>query len=84
VALVLQEAVAITAVAGYLGLVAGVAVLEAVAARLPADGIFRQPGVDLRVALSATALLVIAGAVAGLFPARRAAAIRPIEALRDE
>jgi putative ABC transport system permease protein len=84
VALVLQEAVAITAVAGYLGLVAGVAVLEAVAARLPADGIFRQPGVDLRVALSATALLVIAGAVAGLFPARRAAALRPIEALRDE
>lgn len=82
--LILHESVFITAIAGYLGLVLGVATLELSARRLPDSSFFRQPAVDLNVALYATALLVIAGTVAGLFPARRAAAIRPIEALRDE
>jgi len=45
---------------------------------------FVNPEADLSVAISATVLLVVAGAVAGFIPARRAAAIRPIEALRDE
>ena len=51
---------------------------------LKASDFFRNPSVDLGVAGSATLLLVVAGAIAGLFPARRAAAIRPVEALRDE
>ena len=84
VSLVLQESVAITAVAGYLGLVLGVAVLEVAGRQLPTDGFFIRPDVDLRVAVAATVLLVVAGAVAGFFPARRAARIRPIEALREE
>ena len=46
--------------------------------------IFRNPTVDLNVAMSATALLVVAGALAGYIPAKRAAKIKPIEALRDE
>jgi putative ABC transport system permease protein len=82
--LVLQEAVLITAVAGYFGLVAGVAVLQGMAKGLGASEFFRNPEVDFRVAVSATLLLVFAGAVAGFFPARRAAAIRPVEALREE
>jgi putative ABC transport system permease protein len=82
--LVLQESVLITAVAGYVGLVLGVFLLEMVSASLPEAGVFRNPEVDLRVALWATALLVVAGTVAGYFPARKAARIRPIEALRDE
>ena len=82
--LVLQEAVLITAVAGYLGLVAGVAVLQGMSGALGASEFFRHPEVDFGVAVSATVLLVVAGAVAGFFPARRAAAIRPIEALREE
>ena len=45
---------------------------------------FRNPEVDFGVAVSATLLLVVAGGVAGFFPARKAAAIRPVEALRDE
>jgi putative ABC transport system permease protein len=85
VGLILLESVVITAVAGYLGLIAGVGVLEGVSALLPAESsFFRNPEVDLRVAIAATVLLVFAGTVAGFFPARRAAAIRPVEALRDE
>ncbi len=84
VGLVLQESVLITAVAGYLGLVLGVLALEGLAQAIPDAAYFRHPQVDLKVAASATVLLVVAGAVAGFFPARRAAAIRPIEALRDE
>jgi putative ABC transport system permease protein len=82
--LVLQEAVMITAVAGYFGLVCGVAVLQGMSKGLGASEFFRHPEVDLGVAVSATVLLVLAGAVAGFFPARRAAAIRPVEALREE
>jgi len=82
--LVLQEAVLVTAVAGYFGLVAGVAVLETMARVIQGSEMFRNPEVDLRVAVSATILLVVAGAAAGFLPARRAAAVRPVEALRDE
>lgn len=70
--------------AGYIGLVLGVAVLELASGRLPDSSFFRQPSVNLQVAIYATGLLVLAGTLAGLFPARRAAGIRPIEALRDE
>jgi len=84
VGLVMQESVLITTVAGYAGLVLGVLVLEGLAKAIPDAAFFRNPQVDLRVAVSATVLLIVAGAVAGFFPARRAAAIRPIEALRDE
>jgi putative ABC transport system permease protein len=45
---------------------------------------FREPEVDISIAIGATVLLIIAGALAGFFPARRAASIKPIEALRDE
>ncbi|MEM8962460.1 MAG: ABC transporter permease [Acidobacteriota bacterium] len=83
VSLVVQEAVFLTAVSGYIGLVLGVGVLELMA-RLPEAEMFRQPGIDLSIALYALALLVLAGGLAGFFPARRAASIRPIEALRDE
>ncbi len=82
--LVLQESVLVTGVAGYCGLVAGVVLLQVMASSLPASEFFRNPTVDLNVALAATGLLVVAGAGAGFFPARRAAAVRPVDALRDE
>jgi putative ABC transport system permease protein len=83
VSLILQESIFITAVAGYIGLVLGVLVLELVSGQLNAD-FFRNPEVDLGIAIYATLLLVVAGTVAGMFPAVKAAKVRPIEALRDE
>ncbi len=82
--LILQESVFITAIAGYVGLVLGVAVLEFGARALPHSEFFVNPGIDLRLALAATAVLVLAGAAAGFIPAYRAARVRPVEALKDE
>jgi len=82
--LILQESVLITAIAGYLGLVAGVALLEAITNMMPATDFFRNPGVNFKVAISATAMIVVAGAIAGFIPARKAANIQPVVALHDE
>ena len=82
--LVLQESVLITAIAGYLGLVAGVALLELGARALPDSEFFVNPSVDLPVATAATLVLIAAGMLAGLVPALRAARVQPVEALKDE
>ncbi len=83
ISLILQEAILITSFAGYIGLVLGVVVLETVGSKIESN-FFRQPEVDLQIAVYALILLVISGTVAGFIPARKAAAIKPIEALRDE
>lgn len=84
ISMIIQESVLITAVAGYIGLMAGVGVLEAARKFMPPSDFFVNPEVDLGVAVSAVVLLIVAGAFAGLIPALRAARIEPIEALRDE
>jgi putative ABC transport system permease protein len=84
VAMILQEALLITVVSGYLGLVAGVALVTGVKAVLPPTPYFRQPDVSLGVGLAATGVLAVAGVLAGLFPALRAARVNPIAALRVE
>lgn len=88
VSMILQESVFLTGFAGFVGLVLGVLTLEGfnLAIQTMGGGIdfFRRPEVDLVVGLEALAILVVAGTMAGLFPAMRAARIRPIEALRDE
>jgi putative ABC transport system permease protein len=84
---VVLEALLLTTVAGYLGLVAGVAVIEALASMLAAQGgatAFQSPSVDLAGALRALLILIVAGTFAGLLPAQRAVSIRPVEALRAE
>lgn len=82
--LVLREAILVTSLAGYAGLVAGVGVLELLSWSLRDTPTFRNPSVDLTTALVAIGLLVVAGALAGFVPARRAAQVRPVVALRDE
>jgi len=84
VSLILQESILITAFAGYIGLVVGVGLLQLVANNLQGVSYFANPEIDINVALGATLILVIAGALAGFVPARKAAAVKPVIALRDE
>jgi putative ABC transport system permease protein len=81
---IVQEAVVLTAVAGYLGLVAGVGLLALISKAVPPGNGFSNPEISLTLAIGATIVLVVAGALAGLFPALAAARVNPIEALRDE
>jgi putative ABC transport system permease protein len=84
VVLILTEAIIITSISGYLGLVTGVAVIELVSQYLPQTEFFQNPEVNFQAAIGAVVLLVIAGSLAGLIPARRAANIKPVEALLEE
>ena len=69
----------------YIGLLLGVALINALDKSLTeAVDIFASPEVNLNLAITAMILLIIAGSLAGLIPAMRAASIRPIEALREE
>lgn len=88
VSMIIQEAIFITAVAGYTGLVMGVLLLEGIAQLLQASGgkvgFFGKPEVDFATALSALAVLIISGLLASLMPAAKAAGVNPIVALQDE
>jgi putative ABC transport system permease protein len=84
----LFESVLVTGIAGYSGLVLGVAILEGVSALLTKMNVelpfFRQPEIDMGVAVSSLLLLISAGVIAGLMPALRAARITPTEAMKAE
>ncbi|MEL6670814.1 MAG: ABC transporter permease [Bacteroidota bacterium] len=100
ISLIMQESVFITVLAGFSGLLGGMLLLEFYNSGLWLDiaqqfdmmtdvdmeemGIFHHPEVDLGIAIQAMTFLVLAGTIAGWVPARRAASIKPIEALRDE
>ena len=82
---IILESVFLTIVAGYLGLVFGILLLEGINSMIGQGAeMFRNPTVDLNVALLSLSVLVVSGALAGLIPARKAVAILPIEALRSE
>jgi putative ABC transport system permease protein len=84
---IVAESVFLTVMAGYIGLSLGVGVLEILNRILQSGGdemFFRNPEVNLTMALSALGVLVIAGIIAGLIPAKRAISIKPIDAIRDE
>jgi len=83
IAMVLQESVLITAVAGYLGLILGMLILKLIGNNLE-EFFILNPKVDTGVIVVATITLVLSGLLAGYIPARRAAKIKPIIALRDE
>jgi putative ABC transport system permease protein len=84
VSMILLEAVLITGIAGYIGLVSGVGLLRLISSVLPQNDFFLNPEVDFTVALVSTGVLILAGSIAGLMPAIRASRIRPVVALRDE
>jgi putative ABC transport system permease protein len=97
--LIIVESILVTAVFGYIGMVAGIGVTEGIdyimgligANAAPSDAgregdttVFRHPTVDLGIALSATCVLIIAGVLAGYFPARKAVKISAIDAIRSD
>lgn len=87
---IVTEAVVLTAMAGYLGLVAGVGILEIaghIVDSMPkgkGPSFFSRPEIELGKAIIAAAILTVAGALAGLAPARSAVSVRPVEALAHE
>jgi len=82
--MILIESVMITFGFGYFGLVAGIGVLELMRRYITGIAYFKNPEINIAVAFGALMVLVISGALAGIFPARNAAHIRPADALRDE
>ena len=89
--LIITESIVITTLFGYIGMIAGIAATEymnKIAGEQVMDigvasaTVFVNPTVDLQIAIQATLTLIIAGTLAGFFPARKAVMIRPIEALR--
>ena len=83
IGMILHESIFITTIAGFIGLLSSLLLLELVGPYVKSD-YFLNPEVDFGVAITTLILLVFAGALAGFFPAYRAAKIRPIVALRDE
>lgn len=82
---ILLEAVFLTAISGYFGLVLGIGLLELINSLLGDSAeMFNNPTVDLSIAIKALSVLIISGAFAGLIPARKAASIKPVEALRAD
>ena len=93
--LIIVESILITAVFGYLGMILGIGLTEGINSVMEMMNagknvsqddmsIFLNPTVNLSVALSAAALIIGAGVLAGYFPARKAVKITAIEAMRNE
>ena len=83
IGMILQEAIFITALAGFVGLFLGVGLLELVGPMVD-SAFIKYPQVDFTTAMTTVFVLIAAGTLAGFIPAQRAAHIKPIEALRDE
>lgn len=81
--MILHESIFVTSISGFLGLILGLLLLESVGSMIQTEFI-SNPEVNLNVAISTVIVLVVAGAIAGFFPARRGSKIKPIVALRDE
>ncbi|RYY01175.1 MAG: ABC transporter permease [Gammaproteobacteria bacterium] len=86
VAMIVQESLVITVFAGYLGLVFGVLFLEIVNKALSMSGndMFKDLSMDLHTGVVALSVLIVAGLIASLLPASKAAMVNPITALQDE
>ena len=83
IGMILHESVFITAIAGFTGLIFSMGLLELIGPYVEIDYVV-NPSVNFNVALATVFVLIFAGAVAGFFPAWRAARIHVIDALKDE
>ena len=83
VGMILHESIFVTAISGFAGLIFSMGLLELIGPHVEVDYVV-NPSVNFNVALSTVFVLILAGTLAGFFPAWRAARIHTIEALRDE
>jgi len=83
VSIILLESIIITTISGYLGLLAGVGVLDWATPVLK-DYFIKDPEVSNTLVIGATITLILAGTLAGYLPAKKASNIKPIVALRDD
>lgn len=83
IAIILVESVVVTTIAGYIGLLVGVGVLEWAGPSLKSYFI-TDPSVSRSLVIAATITLIAAGTIAGYIPAKKASKIKPIVALRDD
>ncbi|MGB5817865.1 MAG: ABC transporter permease [Saonia sp.] len=83
IGMILHESIFVTAISGFAGLIFSMGLLELVGPHVEVDYIV-NPSVNFNVALSTVLVLIFAGAVAGFFPAWRAARVQVIEALKEE
>ncbi len=82
---ILLESIFITGIFGFVGMILGIVVLNAIGGKVLEDDYFiTNPSIDSGMAVFVTILLIICGAMAAYIPAKRAARIKPIVALRDE
>jgi putative ABC transport system permease protein len=85
---ILMEALVLTTLAGILGMLAGVWIMEGINTYLETSqmdsGSFRNPEIELGIVVIALIILIISGLIAGIIPARRAIRIKPVDAIRDE
>ncbi|GLU42680.1 ABC transporter permease [Allomuricauda sp. NBRC 101325] len=81
--LVILESIFITALSGFVGLLFAWIILALVGPNFQTDA-FRDPSVELSTVITATIILIVAGVLAGLIPAMKAANVKPIVALSDK
>ncbi len=81
---ILTESVAITALFGYIGIFFGILVTELLNRLCSESDFLKNPTIDISIAVKVTLVLIVAGCLAGLFPALKALKVKPVEALRDE
>ena len=83
IGMILHESIFVTAIAGFTGLLFSLFLLQFAGPMIESEFI-SNPSIDFSIALITIVILIVAGAIAGFFPAYRAAHIKPIDALRDE
>jgi putative ABC transport system permease protein len=82
--LIVTESLILTSVAGYIGLLLSIGLLEVLKRTIAENDYMYQPDVNNMVVISVTLLVIVAGTLAGYLPARKAALINPVEALQTK
>ena len=84
VSMIIIESIVITAVAGFLGMIAGVGLLKWLAPILEKNYFLKDPSIGQTLVVTATIIIILAGILAGYMPAKKASRIKPIVALRND